>query len=252
LASVGFGQAATEQSNDKKGRSSKNAPPNVTAEQVAESVVLIYGFPGGRERLNQIRKTAFERGKLTVTTADGRSDTAAYQRWTSRPDDSLVYRVRIDQQFPSTRYSLVYDGERIFGIFNDGVFTPREDAAKAFENQMLHSVDALLRYKENESAVELAGREKHMGVEYYLLDMTDKQGKKTRYYVSVRSFRVMMLDYEYDSVAYRRKFYNYKYAQGTLVPYRSVLTAGDRTVEEIEVGTITFGQRVDDGLFASS
>jgi hypothetical protein len=60
-----------------------------------------------------------------------------------------------------------------------------------------------------------------------------------------------MIDYEEDGVKYRRKFYNYNYAQGTLVPYRSTLTADDKLVEETEVQTVTFGQKVDDDLFKS-
>ena len=37
-----------------------------------------------------------------------------------------------------------------------------------------------------------------------------------------------------DGVKYRRKFYDYNYAQGTLVPYRTVLWANDKQIEETE------------------
>src|SRR5688500_18714799 len=50
----------------------KGAPKVVTAEQVAESVIFFYGFPTGRERLNQIRKTTLERGRSNFTGADGK------------------------------------------------------------------------------------------------------------------------------------------------------------------------------------
>jgi hypothetical protein len=36
----------------------------------------------------------------------------------------------------------------------------------------------LLRYKENESTLELVPREKIMGVDYNIIDVTDKQGRK--------------------------------------------------------------------------
>jgi hypothetical protein len=114
---------------------------------------------------------------------------------------------------------------------------------------VVRGLEALLRYKENESKLELAGREKLMGVDFYQLDVTDKQARKTRFYISAKSFRVMMLEYEEAGVKFRRKFYNYNYAQGTLVPYRSVLWADDKVVEESEISTITFGQKVDDELF---
>jgi hypothetical protein len=59
----------------------------------------------------------------------------------------------------------------------------------------------------------------------------------------------MMLEYESENVKFKRKFYDYNYAQGTLVPYRSVLWANDREVEETEVGTVTFGQKIEETLF---
>ena len=43
--------------------------------------------------------------------------------------------------------------------------------------------------------------------------------------------------------------HDYNYAQGTLVPYKTVLWADDKVVEETSVGTITFGQKVDEDLF---
>ena len=88
-----------------------------------------------------------------------------------------------------------------------------------------------------------------MGVDFYLLDVTDKQNRKTRFYVSSKSFRVMMLEYEEGGVKYKRKFYDYNYAQGTLVPYRSVLWANDKQIEETDIGTITFGQKIEEAMF---
>lgn len=226
----------------------KIASGNLTPEQVAELSVAVYGFPNGRLTLTQIRKSADERGRITITGADGRTQAATYQRWYIRPETGGE-KIRLDQQFPNDRFSLVSANSEIFGVYNDSAFVPRDDAVTAFRNQVYHSVDALLRYKENESTLALAGREKKLGVDYHLLDLTDKQGRKTRFFISTKSFRVMMLEYESGGVTYRRKFHDYNYAQGTLVPFRSVLTSGDRTLEEVEVGTVTYGQKVDDSLF---
>lgn len=243
---------ATEKTDEQKPVpvvSNKDAAKNPTAEMVAESSIFIYGPGGGRALLDRIRKTALERGKITVANAEGKMEEASYARWTQRAPKLEAEKIRLDQEFPSARYSLVYNDSKIIGIFNDSIFTPREDASKAFENQIVHGLEALLRYKENESKIELAGKEKELGVEYYLLDVTDKQSRKTRFYVSTKTFRVMMLDYEDAGVKYRRKFYDYNYAQGTLVPFRTVLWADDKVVEETEIGTVTFGQKIDDGLF---
>jgi hypothetical protein len=229
----------------------KDASKNVTAEQVAESVLYVYGLGGGRDKLNQIRKTTLERGKISVTNAEGRTDQATYQRFVQRADTLSKEKIRLDQEFPNARYSLVFNEEKIFGILDDSVFTPREDASKAFENQILHGLEALLRYKENESKLDLVKKDKMFGVEYYIVDVTDKQNRKTRFYISAKRLHVMMLDYEQDGVQYRRRFYDYNYAQGTLVPFRTTLSVGDKVVEETEVGTITFGQKIDESLFSA-
>ena len=107
----------------------------------------------------------------------------------------------------------------------------------------------MLRYKENESKIELGERTKRMGVELIVMDVTDKKGGKVRYFISARSFRIMFLEYEENGVTYTRRFYDYRNVQGTLVPYRTVLLKKDETVEETSIGTITYGQRVDEGLF---
>ena len=223
-----------------------------TAEQVVESAIFFYGYPGGRVTLNQIRKTTLERGKTNYTAADGKKEEATYQRFVIRAETLGKERIRLDQDFPNAKYSLVLNDEKVFGIYNNTVFTPREDASKGFENQVVHGLEAFLRYKENGSTIDLGTREKVMGVDFYVVDVTDKQDRKTRFFVSAKSFRVLMLTYEDGGIKYRRKFYDYNYAQGTLVPFRSVLWADEKQVEETEVGTITFGQKVDEELFKAS
>ena len=187
--------------------------------------------------------------KSTSQTSKEKSKTAKYERRILRGDSLDKERIRFDQEYPNAKFSLVYKDDKIFGIFNDSVFTPREDASKAFENQIWHGLEALLRYKENGATLELAGRDKIMGVDFHLLDVTDKQNRKTRFYISTRTFRAMMLEYTEDGVKYKRKFYDYNYAQGTLFPYRTILWADGKQVEETDVQTITFGQKVEENLF---
>jgi hypothetical protein len=223
-----------------------------TAEQVADSAIFIYGFGGGRTTLNQIRKTTFERGKTTITGVDGKAEQVPYQRWIIRADSLDKEKIRLEQEFSTARYALVFNEDKTYGVYNNTIFTPREDVIKGFENNIFHGLEALFRHRENGSKLELAGREKEMGVEYYMLDVTDKQDRKTRFYISVKTLRVMMLTYEEAGVKFRRRFYDQKYAQGTLVPYRSILSANDKVVEEVEISSITFGQKVDEELFKAS
>jgi len=264
LTSVSFvsAQETTNKSQpettEKKDKKQKNKQPandlskGATAEQVAESTVYFYGGLGGRDYLKQIRKTTVERGKITLINTEGKTEQANYERLILRGDSLDKERIRFDQEYPNAKFALIYNNDKIFGIFNEAVFTPREDATKAFQNQIWHGLEALLRYKENGSTLALAEREKIMGVDYYVLDITDKQNRKTRFYISSKSLRVMMLEYTEDNTKYRRKFYDYNYAQGTLVPFRTVLWANDKQVEETNIQTISFGQKVEEVLFNES
>lgn len=227
-------------------------PKNFTAEQIAEATIFIYGNGGGRTTLGQIRKTTLERGTAIYTNAQGEAERASYQRFVIRGETLGKEKIRFDQEFPGARYSLIFADSKIFGIVNNSIFTPREATVRTFENQIVRGLEALLRYKENESTLTLATKEKHMGVDYHVVDVTDKDSRQTRFYISAKSFRVMMITYEDGGVKYKRKFYDYNLAQGTLVPYRTILWANDKQVEETDVGTITFGQKVDEGLFSAS
>lgn len=227
----------------------KDGTKSFTAEQIADSAIFIYGFGGGRVLLDQIRKTTTERGRSVFTNTDGKVDNVAYTKYILRGASLAKDKVRLDQEFPNARFSLIRNEDNLFGIFNNTQFVPNDDAAKKFDNAIFRGIEALLRYKEDESKIELGSREKIMGVDLYVVDVTDKKDRKTRFYISVKSLRIMQLTYEDGGVKYKRKFYNHNYAQGTLVPFRSVLTANDKVVEETEIGTVTFGQKVDEDIF---
>lgn len=227
----------------------KAAAANPTAEMIAETSILFYGAGGGRAVLDQIRKTTIERGTTTVAQPDGKMERANYERFIVRGGSLDAEKIRLDQKFPSVSYSLVKNGDKVFMIYNDSVYNPREDAASSFRNQNYRGLDGLLRYKENGSTISNAGKETRLGVDYHRIDVKDKQGTVTRYFISVKSYRIMMLEYEENGAKFRRKFYDYNWAQGTLVPFKTVLYRDDKVVEETEIGTITFGQKVDDTLF---
>lgn len=241
---------AKEEKKDNKQDNKPNPNQAVTAEQVAESAVLIYGlYVGGRPGLNQIRKTAVERGKINITNADGTLDQANYEKRSLRGESLEKEKVRLDQEFPTARFALIYKDSKISGLFNDSVFTPREDASLAFTNQIWRGLEGLLRYKENGSTLVLNGKEKQNGVEFYSLDVTDKSNRTTRFFISAKFFKVMWLEYTEGGIKYTRKFSDYRYAQGTLVPYRSVLLANNKQIEEVTISTVTFGQKIEEDVF---
>jgi len=53
-------------------------------------------------------------------------------------------------------------------------------------------------------------------------------------------------------VKFKRTFHEYRYAQNTLVPYRSVLYANGRQIEEARVLTVTYGIKMDDSYFQNA
>jgi hypothetical protein len=257
LSSSAFGQAtstpekppaATQTTKSDK----KNDEKAFTAEQVAESAIFIYG---SRPVLEQIRRNGVERGRVTRLMTDGRTEEAVYERRFVRGENSEKDKVRLDQKLPSMEYSLIYGEGRLWGLINGSAFTPRQDTAKTFLSQQRHSIDALLRYKEDGANLSLVGKDKQKGLDLYVLDLIDKEKQTTRYYISARSLHVLWLEYEdtattgTSTAKYTRKFLDYRYAQGTLIPYRTVLLEDGKQTQESRIMNITFGIKLDDSLF---
>src|SRR5258706_2506429 len=230
-------------------------PKTPTAEQLAERVIACAGSAFGRAVLPQIRRNGIERGRLTRPGDDGRTEEVRYKIRFVRGDKSEKDKLRFDSKTHQSEYSLVYGEGRIFGIINGSVFTPRADATADFIAQQAHSIDALLRYKENESKVTAAGKEKQQGIDVYVIDLTDKANRRTRYFISARTFRVLWLDYEETPpgasapMKYTRRFYDYRLAQGTQVPYPTVLLEGGKQNLETRILTITYGVKMEESLF---
>lgn len=241
--------AATPKPNSQEKRSNDK---NFTAEQVVESTIFIYG---SRPVLEQIRRNGVERGRITRQMVDGKTEEATYERRFVRGENSEKDKIRLDQKLPTMEYSLIYGEGRLWGIINGSAFTPRQETSQAFLSQQRHSIDTLLRYKENGSTLNLVGRDKQKGLDLYVLDLTDKDKQTTRYYISTRSLRVLWLEYEDVSstgstpAKYMRKFFDYRYAQSTLIPYHTVLFEDGKQTQESRIMNITFGIKLDDSLF---
>jgi len=224
----------------------------VTAEQVAETVVAIYG---GRDGLKQIRRNGVERGRATRINTEGRTEESSYERRFIRGESSDKDRIRLDQKLPTMEYALVYGSGSTFGVSNGSTFAPRQDLTVDFLGQVWHDIDALLRYKENGSTLNLVGRDKQKNLDLFVLDLTDKEKRRTRYYISAKTFRVLWLEYEEAPnvgaapIKYSRKFHDYRYAQGTLVPFRIVLYEDGKQTQETRILTVTYGVKIEEALF---
>ncbi|HSK64722.1 MAG TPA: hypothetical protein VK893_12805 [Pyrinomonadaceae bacterium] len=236
-----------------KAQETKPQKGEYTAEQVAESVILVYGTRPG---LEQIRRNGVERGRITRFSAEGNAEEANYERRFVRGENLAKDKIRLDQKLPTMEYSLIFDDGKLWGLINGASFTPRQDARTDFISQHHHSLDSLLRYKECGSTLNLIGKDQQKGLDLYVLDLLDKEQRKTRYYISARSLRVLWLEYEEGPpggvpVKYTRKFLDYRIVQQTLVPYRIVLSADGQEKQETRVLTITYGVKVSDSIFKS-
>jgi len=235
--------------------SSAEQQKEYTAEQVAEATILFAASGAGRVLLSQIRKNGLERGRETRTVADGRSEEIRYELRFVHGEKPEKDKVRLDSKTPQAEYALVYGEGRLFGIINGATFTPRADTAADFIAQQAHSIDALLRYKENESKLSSAGKDKQQGIELYVIDLVDKANRKTRFFISVRTFRVLSLEYEETppgsstAIKYTKRFYDYRLAQGTQVPFRTVVYEDGKQTLERHVLTVQYGVKMEDSLF---
>jgi hypothetical protein len=244
---------------DAKVQETKPADPSklqdvkFTAEQIVESVILVYGT---RPALEHIRRYGVERGKITRFNNEGNPEETNYERRFVRGENLDKDKIRLDQKLPTMEYSLIFDDGKLWGLINGASFTPRQDATADFISQHHHSIDSLLRYKECGSTISLVGRDQQKGLDLYVVDLADKEQRKTRFYISARSLRVLWLEYDEGppggvAVKYNRKFLDYRVVQQTLVPYRTVLTVNGRESQETRVLTITYGVKVNDSIFKS-
>ena len=262
LINGGWGGAALAQTSNaapqdaaKDAKAQKNGDKatdnkQLTAEQLAELVIY---FAGSRPILQQIRRTGLERGRFTRNN-NGRLEEATYDLRFVQGESADKDKLRLDQQMPSLEYSLIYNQGKVFGLLKGAVFTPRQEAADDFLAQSRRGLEGLLRYKENGAILTLVGKEKQQNIDLYVLDLTDKEDRRTRYYISSKFFRVLWVEYEGRDtngakVAYKRRYYDYRSAQNTLVPFRSVLYRDGVQVLETHIMTVTYGGKTDDAVF---
>ncbi len=236
-------------------RAAQKGGKEPSAEQIAETVVLVYG---SRPGLAQIRKSGLERGRITRTLEEGRKEETTYERRFVRGETAEKDKVRLDRKMPSVEYSLVYNEGRVWGIVNGTTFTPREEAVADFHSQRQHCIDALLRYKENGATVSYAGKEKQKNIEMWILDLEDKEKQRTRYYISSQTGRVLWLEYEAQPpgttapIKLKRTFHDYRRPQGTILPFRTVLYEDGKQREESVVLTVSYGVKLDETLFKNA
>jgi hypothetical protein len=223
----------------------------LTAEQLAEVVILAYG---GRGELQQVRINGSEEGNIRLTSSDKDIEGRIVRRF-NRKEATTQDLMRIDVDLPKEKLTFGFNGYTVWAA-RDGVnFTPSQEAEASFLASLTHSYDALLRYKEQESTVERCGEECVVGIDTVMLDLTRKNGQKTRYYISAKTYRILHLEYELklrpedQPTKYRESFFDFRPIQNTLVPTKSLLYENGRFIQEIKLTQVKYHTKLDDELF---
>ncbi len=252
---------------EKSGKQEKSAPQVITlspAEKIVEWAILGYG---GRPQLDKVRSGIHEIGTIRLATDQGDIN-GGYSFRSLKRDKSWEDLIRVDldlsppaeasrQGVNSIKYTIAYNGASIWSAQNNQYVNSKPEVEAAFRAQLTHEYTALLRYKEDGSKIELIGPETVVGVESNVIELTNPQGEKTRFWVSTKSFRVLHAEYELKLVEgqpptkYRVSYFYtpLKIVQNTLVPTRRVMAQDGKFVQEITLTDFQYSAKIDAEVF---
>jgi hypothetical protein len=223
----------------------------LTAEQLAEVVILAYG---GRNELQLVRTNGSEEGNIRLAGDDKDIEGRIVRRF-NRKDGTNQDLTRVDVELPTQKLTFGFNGYTVWAARDGLNFTPSAEAEASFLASLTHNYDALLRYKEQESTLERNGSESVVGIDTVLLDLTHKNGEKTRYFISTKTYRILHLEYELklrptdQPTKFRESFYDFRPIQNTLVPTKSLLYENGRFIQEIRLTQVKYHTKLDDELF---
>ncbi|HKQ08434.1 MAG TPA: hypothetical protein VJ464_25160 [Blastocatellia bacterium] len=232
-------------------------------ELLVETAIFAYG---GRKGLETARAAIQEEGTIRLASDQG-DLTGNYSLRAMRREKSWQDLLRVDLEMmspgsadgnrPAIKYVIGFNGASVWSAQNGQYMTLNPSAERAFRAQLTHEYTALLRYKEDGSKIELVGPDTVVGVETNMIDLTTPNGDKTRFWVSVKTYRVVQCEYEVkldDSqppTKYLLKYFYtpFKVVQNTLVPVRRLMTQDGKFVQEIIINTAVYSAKIDPEVF---
>ncbi|MFL6275448.1 MAG: hypothetical protein ACJ74G_09565 [Blastocatellia bacterium] len=232
-------------------------------ELLVETAIFAYG---GRKGLETARAAIQEEGTIRLASDQG-DLTGNYSLRAMRREKSWHDLLRVDLEMtppgsadgnrPGIKYVIGFNGASVWSAQNGQYMTLNQSAERAFRAQLTHEYTALLRYKEDGSKIELVGPDTVVGVETNMIDLTTPNGDKTRFWVSVKTYRVVQCEYEVkldDSqppTKYLLKYFYtpFKVVQNTLVPVRRLMTQDGKFVQEINISTAVYSAKLDPEVF---
>lgn len=236
-----------------------------TVETIVELTIIAYG---GRKQLETVRASIQEEGTIRLATDQG--DLAGDITLRSiRKEKTWQDLLRVDLNLVppgaearpgaagNVKYTIGYNGASVWSAQNNQYVSPRPEAEAAFRAQLTHEYMALLRYKEDGSKIELVGPETVVGVDTNVIDLTNPNGEKTRYWISAKTYRVLHAEYELKlpesqtATRYRISYYYtpFRVVQNTLVPVRRVMMQDGKFVQEINLNSIIYSAKLDPEVF---
>ncbi len=168
-----------------------------------------------------------------------------------RKESSDRDNVRIEVELPNPKgeepqqFAFGYNGAANWAAKDrqPTVLTP--EAQTSFLASLVHDYMALLRFREDGAKVERLGDERVAGIDTVVLELTHRDGSKTKYFISGKTYRILHLEYEVKptsdkSVKLRESFYDFRAVQNVLVPMRKVLYEDSKFKQEIELKEVRY------------
>lgn len=224
-----------------------SAGKDPNAEEIVTKSIVIYG-------LFSVQKNGILRSLVKFispeATREGKSAVKFIRKEKMNDDLRLL-----ELELPETNYTIGYDGQDIWSVFNGEIRKPGPQEVAPFKSSHAHGYEALLRYKQNNAKLEYVGSTKLGTLDLDIIDMIAEDGSRTRYEISRRSFRIIYLNYEEkpdpnsEPVKYRIYFKDFRVIQNSLIPYSTMVFQNGKLIEERTVVEAVFNVQLEEKDF---
>lgn len=235
-------------------------PETWDGETLAEVVIFAYG---SRPVIEYVCTNAREEGFIRIANGEDRPPIEGkFKQFFLRRESSDRDNVRIEVELPDPQggepqeLAFGFNGFTNWATQNRKPIALTQQAEASFKASLVNDYMSLLRFREDGSKVEKVGAEKITGIDTFVLELTRRDGSKTRYYVSSKTYRVLHLEYELTDpgaekpVKFRESFYEFRAVQNVLVPMRKVLYEDGKFKQEIELREIRYRlAKLDEDVF---
>lgn len=235
-------------------------PETWDGETVAEIVIYAYG---SRPVIDYVFTNARLEGVIKIAAGDDRPPIEGkILEYILRRETSDRNCVRIEVELPDPQgdepQQLVFgfNGYTNWAAQNRQSITLTPQAQATFLASLKHDYMALLRYKEDGTTVTRVPGERIMGIDTIGLELTHRDGAKTKYFISSQTYRILHLEYEVQPtpddkpLKFRESFYDFRPVQNLLVPMRKELYENGKFKQRIEFRDVRFRlAKLDEDIF---